>query len=181
MLVAKDRTPTSAIGSPAGPTGFTLLEMLVVLVALALLGTLAVLSLRDDREQLLHTEADRLIAMLEAARAESRATGAPIVWFPIGPLELDRSNERGQAARTNAWQGFAFEVRASSSFSGPRVATATWAAKAGLSLGVRTQPSDLLVLGPDPIIPSQSVIIEHAGRFVEISTDGVSPFLRKQR
>ena len=60
--------------------GFTLLELLVVLaiVGLALGG--ASLALRDSGAALLTREGERLAALLEAGRAQSRASGVPVRW-----------------------------------------------------------------------------------------------------
>ena len=62
--------------------GFTLIELLIVVAIVALASTLATLALRDPDASALEREADRLSALLEAARAESRASGltAPGAW-----------------------------------------------------------------------------------------------------
>ena len=60
--------------------GFTLLELLVVLTILAVASGGVVLALRGNEEQHIQREAQRLVAMLEAARAESRASGVAIRW-----------------------------------------------------------------------------------------------------
>jgi general secretion pathway protein H len=60
--------------------GFTLLELLVV-VALVALATAGVgLALRDTAGNPLEREGQRLVALLEQARAQARATGVPLRW-----------------------------------------------------------------------------------------------------
>jgi general secretion pathway protein H len=79
--------PTSARGSKGTfgtGSGFTLIELLIVLAIVALASTLATLAVRDPQASALEREADRLSALLEAARAESRASGLTVLWVP-GP------------------------------------------------------------------------------------------------
>lgn len=74
--------PTSAAGSKRG-RGFTLLELLIVMALMALATAGVSLSLRDSSQALLDREATRLAAVLEAARAQSRASGMPIRWVSV--------------------------------------------------------------------------------------------------
>jgi general secretion pathway protein H len=60
--------------SPA--RGFTLLELMVVVAVIAVGAAGVALSLRDSSQTALDREADRLAAVLESARAQSRSTGA---------------------------------------------------------------------------------------------------------
>ena len=55
--------------------GFTLMELLVVLAIVALGTGALVWSLRDSASQQLDQEAQRLSALLEAGRAQSRTSG----------------------------------------------------------------------------------------------------------
>jgi general secretion pathway protein H len=50
----------------------------VAIVAIASVGV--TLSMRDSAQSQLETEAQRLTAVLESARAQSRASGAPVRW-----------------------------------------------------------------------------------------------------
>ncbi|MDH4449080.1 MAG: prepilin-type N-terminal cleavage/methylation domain-containing protein [Rhodoferax sp.] len=79
--------PTSAIGRPASgglrrraPRGFTLLELMIVVAIVAMASATVVLALRDSAQSQLDREALRLLAQLETLRAESRATGVPLLW-----------------------------------------------------------------------------------------------------
>ena len=102
-LVVKAKTQTSAVGnkplsksegaSLAGfarvhalkkqsirVKGFTLIELMVVLLVLALCSSLVVMSTRDTAQQTLEREADRLVNVLEAARAQARSNSTALLW-----------------------------------------------------------------------------------------------------
>ena len=61
-------------------SGFTLIELMVVLLVLALSSSLVVMSTRDSSQQTLEREADRLINVLEAARAQARSSSTALLW-----------------------------------------------------------------------------------------------------
>jgi general secretion pathway protein H len=73
--------------------GFTLLELLLVLSIVAVASVGVTLAMRDTGQAQLETQALRLAAMLEAGRAQSRASGAAVRWqaipngFVIGGVE----------------------------------------------------------------------------------------------
>jgi general secretion pathway protein H len=75
---------TSAVGNRhkprTGGSGFTILELLVVITIIAMASASVVLVLRDSNPSSLPSEAERLIAQLEAARAKSRTTGVALRW-----------------------------------------------------------------------------------------------------
>lgn len=58
--------------------GFTLLELLVVLTLLAIISGSVMLAISGGQERHIQREAERVAAMLEAARAESRAAGVAV-------------------------------------------------------------------------------------------------------
>ena len=62
--------------------GFTLIELMVVVAIVALGTALAALALRDSDDAALAREAERLAALLESARAQSRTAGVPVRWRP---------------------------------------------------------------------------------------------------
>ena len=133
--------------------GFTLIELMVV-VAIIALGTAGVsLALQDTDEARLTRDAQRLAALLESARAQSRASGVAVIWQPVA-------------------QGFRFEGLPGTDLPGHWLATDT--------LVVGNAP---LRLGPDPIIAPQAVLITQAGGTAErpafalrVGTDGLRPF-----
>lgn len=62
--------------------GLTLLELMVVLLIIGFATAGVALALRDSSQTQLEREAQRLIAVLEATRAQSRTSGQTFVWQP---------------------------------------------------------------------------------------------------
>ncbi len=138
----------SAAGSNAYQ-GFTLLELLVVVAIMAIATAGVGLALRDSSQTMLEREAQRLAALLESARAQSRMTANPIRW---------RSTDKG----------FSFEGAT------PASLPAAW-----LGADVRAVISGPVSLGPDPIIPPQRIqlaTLSSPTHSLTIATDGVRPF-----
>jgi general secretion pathway protein H len=127
--------------------GFTLLELLLVIALIAMVGTGVAFSLRETGDQQLEREAQRLVALLDAARAQSRATGVAVVW------------------RADA-QGFEFV-----GLQPAQPAPTPW-----LAPGTAVRGASTLVLGPEPIIGRQQVDLLLEGRVLGIATDGLRPF-----
>ena len=137
--------------------GFTLIELLVV-IALIAIGTAAVsFSLRDSAQTVLERDAERLAALFESARARSRASGVPVKWHPQMP------NNSGSA------NSFVFEGLP------PQTLSEKW-----LSPQIQVTPNALVVLGPDPIIGPQSVMLRVKDLQLWVSTDGLKPFAVKR-
>jgi len=131
--------------------GFTLLELLVVLSIMALATAGVGLAMRDGGATLLQREGERLAAQLDAARAQSRATGVAVRW-------------RGDAS------GFAFD-----GLPGEAGARRPWLDAA---TGVRGG-AGALWLGPEPLIGAQQVVLVNRaqpGRALAVVTDGLRPF-----
>jgi len=146
---------TSAAGDSGG---FTLLELLLVLAIVAMASAGITLALRDSAQARLETDAVRLAALLESARAQSRASGIPVVWritasgFALDGLHAaNRSTSAGTAAPPTAW----------------------------LDAQVRASTPAPLLLGPEPLIAPQSVRLwlqDQPQRSLQVATDGVRPF-----
>ena len=138
--------------------GFTLLELLVVLAIVALATAGATLALRDSNATQLEREALRLAAMLESARAQSRTSGIPVVWRTLP-------------------QGFEFlglrpRDEDPDSLAGPR----DWLDPQTRAQIVRPANAATLVLGPEPLIASQRLVLLLGERQLTLSTDGLAAF-----
>lgn len=147
---------TSAAGNKPVCSGFTLLELIVVIAIIAMSTVAVSLAMRDSHETQLDREAERLIALLESARAQSRTTGAAVRWRPVA-------------------NGFVFDGLPRDALPG------TWLAS-GMSAQVAAAdgtPLPALLLGPEPIIPAQQVLISFEGPPLlsrRLATDGLRPF-----
>lgn len=129
--------------------GFTLIELLVVVAIIAIASAGVSFALRDSGATQLEREAQRLAALLESGRAQSRSTGVPVRW----------STTEG---------GFRFDG------SPPGLLPQRWLADTTQARGNVT-----LTLGPEPIIGRQEVVLESSalpGRSLRIATDGLRPF-----
>lgn len=139
--------------------GLTLLELLVVLAIIAISSAGVALAMRDNAQTLLEREAQRLIAKLEAARAQSRAQGVPIVW-------------RATVS------GFVIETPLVGADFAPQ--SEDW-----LSVDISADVQ-AIALGPEPIIAPATITLSKASSQtsdakpmrVRISTDGLQPFHR---
>ena len=141
------------------PRGFTLLELLVVIAIIALATAGVGLSLRNSGQATLDREAERLAALLESARAQSRANGIAVRWriTPEGPGNFSFDGLPPGALPTN-WltDGIAAQP-----------------------IGVDGRPTGALQLGPDQIIAAQQVLLTSDAlpdRSLRIGTDGLRPF-----
>ena len=133
-----------------GLGGFTLLELLVVLSIMALATVGVGLSMRDGTQAQLERDAERLAALLESARAQSRASGVPVRWLALP-------------------EGFRFDGLPSQ-----HPLPTRWLDP---STGVRGPGH--LVLGPEPLIGPQQVILTQSGHpehALRVATDGLRPF-----
>jgi general secretion pathway protein H len=137
--------------APATPQqrGFTLLELLVVVSIIAIASAGVAFAMRDSAQTQTEREAQRLAALLESARAQSRMLGVPVIW------------------RSTAL-GFRFDGLPSGGLPGnwldPRTTVASGSS---------------LELGPDPILAAQSVTLGNAQQpnvAWRVTSDGLRPF-----
>ena len=131
--------------------GVTLLELLVVVTLMALASAGAVMALRDSPQHRLELEAQQLVPWLEAARVQARTRGVVVRWTPTpeGHLLVGLPPDALPAL------GLRWRDPDTRALGGP------------------------LVLGPEPIILAQSVVLQYASQpsvQVRIGTDGVRPF-----
>ena len=149
--------------------GLTLLELLVVLAIIGVAMAGVSLALRDSSQTQLEREAQRLVAVLEAARAQSRTSGIALIWQPTpeGFVIRPALATNPIAARTETWLTAGTQAV---------VSTATTSAN-------NTAPANLLVLGPEPILTPARITLSvtaanntKATPSLTIGTDGLRPF-----
>jgi general secretion pathway protein H len=151
---ALDITPTLATTHAARGLlirGFTLLELLVVIAIIAIASAGATLALRDSSATALEREAQRVAAILEAGRSQSRTLGLPVRWLPSAEGFTLTGNSLQDEKSVQTWLTPGTSAQAD---------------------GSRT----FVLLGPEPIIPAQSITLRLEERSVQISTDGLRPF-----
>lgn len=148
------RAALQCAGRPA-LRGFTLIELMVVVALIAIASAVVSLALRDPAATRLDHEAARLVALLEAARTEARASGLPASWEP-------------RTAQVGA-EGFRFVGLPSTS-----ELPGHW-----LNPGVSAEVVNAraLVLGPEPLIGAQSIVLRLDDQRVTLATDGLGPFV----
>ena len=132
--------------------GFTLLELLVVISIIALATAGVGIAMRDSGQTLVEREAARLAALLESARAQSRSVGVPVRWrAAAGGFRFEGLPPSALAALPSQW----------------------------LDAGTVVRAPAVMVLGPEPLIGAQQVLISHQAypdRTLRVATDGVRPF-----
>lgn len=142
----------SGKGQP--PRGFTLIELLVVVALIAVATAGVTLSLRDRAADALERDAQRLAAVLESARAQSRANGTPVVWQAETGGFILRGLPRQQPVQL-------------------------W-----LSEQTRVPPGTMVVLGPEQLMPPQQITLystQPGTANLHVVTDGLRPFtIRRQ-
>ncbi len=134
----------------AAVRGFTLLELLVVISIMALATAGVGLALRDSGQNRLEREAQRLSALLEAGRAQARASGSLVLW---------------EAQET----GFRFTG----------LPTGNSLPTQWLDPGIRVVQGTELILGPEPLLPPQRTVLTHIDTpelRLAVASDGLRPF-----
>ena len=146
--------------------GLTLLELMVVLLIIGFATASVSLALRDSALTQLEREAQRLVAKLEAARAQSRTSGQTMVWQPSA-------------------EGFAImtlpQTPSSPALKEPWLQTNT---QATIEIPQGTPANAGVVLGPEPVLAPIQIALRinveksnaQTANTLRIGTDGLRPF-----
>jgi len=167
--------------------GLTLLELLVVLAIIGFAVAGVSLSLRDNSQTQIEREAQRLVAVLEAARAQSRTSGMALVWQPtaegfvIRPALAANPTQTNNSAITSSPNNAANQISARTE---KWLALGTQAVVSNAAqLTNNTAPANLVVLGPEPILAPARITLRVAmanstkpAPSLSIGTDGLRPF-----
>jgi len=137
------------------PRGFTLIELIVVVAIVAIVTAVASLALRDPAAARLEQEAARLVALLESARAEARASGLAARWEPL--------------TESSDGSGFRFVGLPTTE---PLPTHWLDGATAAQVIGARA-----VVLGPEPLIGEQRIVLRLGDQRLTLTTDGIGPFV----
>jgi general secretion pathway protein H len=155
MRMSAPGNRAAALRRASGAAGFTLIEVIVVMALIAIGTSLVALALRDGTQGRLDEEGARLSALLESARAEARASGITVRWAPADASASDGAHFRfiglpQSAAMPTRWlgEGVSAEI-----------------------IGARA-----LLLGPEPVLPAQRVVLHLDDRRLVLASDGLAPF-----
>lgn len=147
--------------------GFTLLELMVVVAIIALASAAVTLALPDPASTRLEREATRLVAILETARVQARSLGAPVRWVPGRPRQTANDSPDQPAP------DFHFTGLPENSGLPERWSDTDLAGKIGVVLAPGQSG---LLLGPEPVIPPQTLTLQLDDKRLRLSTDGLSAF-----
>ncbi|MGC4061180.1 MAG: prepilin-type N-terminal cleavage/methylation domain-containing protein [Aquabacterium sp.] len=134
-------------------SGFTLLELMVVVAMIAITTAVVAFAIPDPSTTRLEREAARLIALLESARTQARSGAMTVLWVPQsnGP-DADFQFLGLPPALMPPLKWLESDVKAE-------------------VVGARS-----IVLGPEPVIGPQSVILRVEDKQIIVGTDGLSAF-----
>ena len=142
--------------------GFTLIELMIVVALIAVASAVATLSLRDPAASQLDREAVRLSALLESARAQARMMGLSVRWEP----------RRGDTPGLVETAGTDFRfVGLPAALDFPQ----HWLGPGAVQ--VQIVGSRFALLGPEPVIGPQRILLRLENQRLDLVTDGLGPFV----
>lgn len=133
--------------------GFTLLELMVVVAIIAITVSVVSSAVPDPSSTRLEREAARLVAILESARMQARSGALTVLWVP---------QSRGDDAD--------YQFIGLPQVLMPPLRWLTPEVRAEV-VGGRS-----IVLGPEPVIGAQSLVLRLEDRQLVIGTDGLGAF-----
>jgi general secretion pathway protein H len=125
---------------------------MVVVVIVGVASAAVVLTLRDRSQSKLEEEGARLSALLEAARTQSRIVGTDVRWQPL---------------TSGGFQFLGLPSLATKELPSHWLDSGTTATIVG---------GPQLLLGPEPLLPAQRVVLHLGEREIAVGTDGLKPF-----
>ena len=141
--------------APRRERGFTLIELMLVVAIIAIATGVISLALRDPTAAKLEQEAVRLAALLESARAEARSSGVPARWEPL---------EKQDDGKDFRFVGLSDKEPLPTRWLDPGTAAQVIGARA-------------VMLGPEPLIGEQRIVLRLDDQRLTLVTDGIGPFL----
>ncbi|MEY4749315.1 MAG: hypothetical protein RIQ60_1529 [Pseudomonadota bacterium] len=144
--------------------GFTLLELLVVISIIALASVVASLALRDPGADRLEREGERLAALFEVARTQARSLGVAVAWQIPARRRAGDAREPGDFSFTGLPPTSQLPEH--------------WLEHDNLAaISVDLPPGqDGVLLGPEPVIGAQRLVLRLGQRQLVLATDGMAPF-----
>lgn len=133
---------------------------MLVIVLIALASGLVALTMRDGDADRLDREAVRLAALLDAARAASQASGIAVAFSLASP--------HGDGSADFGFAGLPPGMKLGDRWLYPGV-------QARLAQG------NTIVLGPEPLIGAQRIVLSLGERSLTLASDGLGPFVLADR